>query len=422
MSSDENPTSPEREQAPAPAPRLASTTVVGAEKRQSWAAKLYLGQAGIKVDEWRRKLFVIAAALILVSIASMAVRGFDFGIEFAGGNAFQIPASVGTLAEAETAVESAGATVVSGQEVGGGDPQYMIRTLELDSAETETIRGDVAAQFGIAPAEISDDRVSAAWGGQITRQALIALSVFLALVVIYLIVRFEPLIALACVVGVMIDLVVTAGVYSLVGFEVTPATVIGFLTILGFGLYDTVVAFDRVNENTKNITSSNTETYGEAANLAVNQVVIRSINTSIVALLPVGGLLFIGAGLLGAGTLKDLGLVLFVGMLVSFYTSLFISAPLLVELKTRQKKYREHTRRVLAKREALANREAQKQSRHFGEDQPGLSPSDQITLDPSLVELAGAAPKVGARPTHKKGGRRRGGGGSSTSGGGGKRG
>lgn len=427
MSSDDNPSSPEREPAAAPAPRSPRAAAALADSRQSWAARLYLGQAGIKVDEWRRKLFVIAAALVLVSIASMAVRGFDFGIEFAGGNAFQVPASVGTLAEAEAAVADAGATVVSGQEVGGGDPQYMIRTLELDSAETEAIRGDVAAQFGISPAEISDDRVSAAWGGQITRQAMIALSVFLALVVIYLIVRFEPLIALACVVGVMIDLVVTAGVYSLVGFEVTPATVIGFLTILGFGLYDTVVAFDRVNENTKNITSSTTETYGEAANLAINQVVIRSINTSVVALLPVGGLLFIGAGLLGAGTLKDLGLVLFVGMLVSFYTSLFISAPLLVELKTRQKKYREHTQRVLAKRAALATREAQKQSRQQGDEPMEASQLGSITLDPSLVELAGAAPKVGARPAHKKGGRRRGTGstgstGSGSPGGGGKRG
>jgi hypothetical protein len=147
------------------------------------------------------------------------LAGTGFGIEFAGGNAFQVPATVGTLAEAEEAVANAGATVVSGQEVGGGDPQYMIRTLELDSAATAAIRGDVAAQFGISPAEISDDRVSAAWGGQITRQALIALSVFLALVVIYLIVRFEPLIALACVVGVVIDLVVTAGAKQVIPTE-----------------------------------------------------------------------------------------------------------------------------------------------------------------------------------------------------------
>jgi preprotein translocase subunit SecF len=379
--------------------------------RQSWAARLYLGQAGIKIDQWRRRLFVIAAVMVLVAIASMAIRGFDFGIEFVGGNAFQVPAEVGTLVEVEDAVANAGATVVSGQEIGGGEPQYMIRTLELDSADTEAVRAALATQFGLDPAEISDDRVSAAWGGQITRQALIALAVFLALVAVYLILRFEARAAVAAISGLGLGLVTTAGVYSLVGFEVTPATVIGFLTIMGFGLYDSVVAFDKVHENTKDITASNTETYGEAANLAVNQVMIRSINTSVVALLPVGGLLFIGAGLLGAGTLKDLGLVLFVGMAVSFYSSLFFAAPLLIELKTRQPRFWAHTQRVLAKRAALANREA-RQGRSPDEPAAPEQPGPAL-VDPSLIELAGAAPKVGSRPTQsRRGGRRRGGSGS----------
>jgi preprotein translocase subunit SecF len=389
--------------------------------RPGWATRLYLGEAGINVVDWRRRLFIAAAVIVVVAFASIAVRGFSFGIEFVGGNAFQVPAEVGTLIEVEEAVAEAGATVVSGQRVGGGEPTYMIRTLELGSDESLAVKADVAEQFGIDPEAISDDRVSAAWGDQVTRQALIALAVFLALVIAYLSIRFEARAAVAAVSALLLDLVATAGIYSLVGFEVTPATVIGFLTIMGFDLYDTVVTFDKIDENTKGITGSATQTYGEAANLGVNQVVVRSINTSVVALLPVGALLFIGAGLLGAGTLKDLGLVLFVGMAVSFYTSLFFASPLLVELKLRQPRFHAHTQRVLAKRAALANREAQKQARQqdrpeaeagAGAPAPG-QPEPVRLLDPDLVDLAGAAPKVGARPAQsKRSGRRRPGGGA----------
>jgi preprotein translocase subunit SecF len=388
--------------------QLASETPSTTPK-QSWAARLYLGEAGINVVDWRRKLFIATAVLVLISIGSIAFRGFELGIEFVGGNAFTLPASVGTLTEVEDAVRSAGAEVESSQEIGGGDPQYTVRTLELSTEEADAIGNQLASQFGIDREEISDDRVSGAWGGQVTRQALIALAVFLGLLIAYLIVRFEARAALSAVSALLLNLVTTAGVYSLVGFEVTPATVIGFLTIMGFDLYDTVVTFDKIDENTKGITASATQTYGEAANLAVNQVMIRSINTSVVALLPVAALLFIGAGLLGAGTLQDLGLVLFVGMAVSFFSSLLFAAPLLVELKSRQPRFRSHTQRVLAKRAALANREAQKRTRQPDKVQDAVPAQPAAPMiDPNLVDLAGAAPKVGARPTQsKRGGRRR---------------
>lgn len=388
------------------------------EAKRGWATRLYLGEAGINVVDWRKRLFVAAAVIVVIAFASIALRGFSFGIEFVGGNAFQVPAGVGTLTEVEDAVSDAGATVVSGQQVGGGEPTYMIRTLELSSEEALSIKAQVAEQFGIDPDAISDDRVSAAWGDQITRQALIALAVFMAVVIAYLSLRFEPRAAVAAVSALLLDLIITAGIYSLVGFEVTPATVIGFLTIMGFDLYDTVVTFDKIDENTKGITASATQTYGEAANLGVNQVVIRSINTSVVALLPVGALLFIGAGVLGAGTLKDLGLVLFVGMGVSFYTSLFFAAPLLVELKNRQPRFHAHTQRVLAKRAALANREAararqRRDAPSEGEPEPApAGPAPVQLVDPDLVDLAGAAPKVGARPaSSRRPGKRRPGGG-----------
>lgn len=375
--------------------------------RRSLVARLYLGEAGVNIVDWRRRWFLVAAVVVLVAVIAIVVRGFSFGMEFVGGNAFQVPTSVGTLTEAEQAVADAGAVVVSGQEVGGGSPTYMIRTQSVSSGEALAIKNAVADQFGIDPDEISDDLVSEAWGGQITRQALVALMVFMGLVIVYLIIRFEARAAIAAVSGLLMDLVAVAGIYALIGFEVTPATVIGFLTILGFDLYDTVVVFDKVHENTRGITASTTRTYGEAANLAVNQVMMRSINTSVVALLPVGALLFVGAGLLGAGTLKDLALVLFVGMAVSFYTSLFFCSPLLVELKLREPRFYQHTQRVLAKRAAQVQREAQKQARRTDEPQPPTTPS-RLTVDPNLVDLAGAAPKVGARPSQsRRSGRKR---------------
>ncbi|MPZ29169.1 MAG: protein translocase subunit SecF [Micromonosporaceae bacterium] len=385
-----------------------SGTAGSTAPRRGWATRLYLGEAGLNVVDWRRRLFMVAAAVVLIALASIAVRGFSFGIEFVGGNAFHVPAGAGTLIEVEDAVSDAGATVVSGQEVGGGEPTYMIRTLELSSEETLAAKAEVAAALGIEAESIGDDRVSAAWGEQITRQALIALAVFIAVVIAYLSIRFEPRAAVAAISALLLDLIATAGIYSLVGFEVTPATVIGFLTIMGFDLYDTVVTFDKIHENTKGITASATETYGEAANLGVNQVLVRSINTSVVALLPVGALLFIGAGLLGAGTLKDLGLVLFVGMAVSFYTSLCFAAPLLVELKLRQPRFYAHTQRVLAKRAALATRGA-RQARQRRDDEPGdadqpepVAAAPMQLVDPDLVDLAGAAPKVGSRPATSK--------------------
>jgi preprotein translocase subunit SecF len=218
--------------------------------------------------------------------------------------------------------------------------------------ETATVKAAMATRLGLPAQRISDDRVSAAWGAQVTRQAIIGLVIFLVLVIAYLIVRFEWRMAAAAVASLVFDLVLTATVYSIVGFEISPESVIGFLTILGFALYDVVVVFDKIQENTRGITTRSNETYGEAANLAVNQMLMRSINTGLVALLPVGGLLFIGAGLLGAGTLKDLGLVLFVGMGAAVYSSIFFATPVLVTLKQRQPKLQAHTQRVLTRRKS----------------------------------------------------------------------
>jgi preprotein translocase subunit SecF len=394
--------------------------------RSGLATRLYRGEAGLNIIGRRKVWFSVAAALILVALLSMIFRGFSLGIEFSGGNSFQVPASVGTLQQAENAVtdalgKTAGgeATVVSTQRVGGaGGTFYEVRTSAIGPEDSTEVRTLVGERFDIPADQISANRVSASWGGQVTKRAVWGLLAFVTLVTLYLIFRFEWRMAVASVSALLLNLVLTAGVYSLVGFEVTPSTIIGFLTILGFALYDVVVVFDKVQENSRGITGNANRTYGEAANLAVNQTLMRSINTSAVALLPVGGLLFIGAGLLGAGTLKDLGLVLFVGMATAFFSSIFFAAPLLVTLKDYEPRIQAHTKRVLARRAAIARGEVPAKASRSGKaagkraDAPRTD-ADQVAdteVEPKPAErpaLAGSAPKVGARPA---GGKRSGGG------------
>jgi preprotein translocase subunit SecF len=191
--------------------------------------------------------------------------------------------------------------------------------------------------------------IGPSWGKEITRKALYGLFGFLFVVMVYLAMALEPKMAVAAIVAVVHDVFITVGIYALVGFDVTPATIIGFLTILGYSLYDTVVVFDKVRENTKSITSTSTKTYSQAVNLAVNQTIVRSANTSIVALLPVASILFVGAGLLGAGTLKDLSLALFIGLIVGTYSSIFIAPPVLAQMREREPAMQALAKRVSAR-------------------------------------------------------------------------
>jgi preprotein translocase subunit SecF len=373
--------------------------------RSGLATRLYRGEAGLNIIGRRKLWFSIAGALILVALLSFGVRGFSLGIEFKGGNEFQVPQSIGTLDRAQSAVDTAlgqlpnaaDGHVVSTQKV--GNSTYLVRTTQLDATQAKEVREAIASDLGLSVDAISENQVSPAWGAQVSQRALLGLVIFIALVMVYLILRFEWRMAAAAVSSLLLDLILTAGVYSLIGFEVTPSTIIGFLTILGFALYDVVVVFDKVQENTRSITGSGTQTYAEASNLAVNQTLMRSINTGLVALLPVGGLLFIGAGLLGAGTLKDLGLVLFVGMGIAVYSSIFFATPVLVTLKDYEPRIQAHTKRVLARRGAIARGEiapkGPARSTQAVSKSVGAESDDQAAL-------AGSAPKVGARPTGKR--------------------
>lgn len=372
--------------------------------------RLYRGETNIDFIGSRKRWYLASVVLILICVASLGIRGFNFGVEFAGGNQFLVPKTADTtLTDARSAVEEAGVEVSTAQQAGTGDQtRYVIKTGELTVAQQEDVKTALARELGVAVADIDISEVSSSWGRTVTEKALWGLLVFLVLVSLYLWIRFEQKMALAALLALIHDLVLTAGIYSLVGFEVTPSTVIGMLTILGYSLYDTVVVFDRVQENTRSLLGTTRWTYGEAANAAVNQTLMRSINTSLIGLLPVAGLLFVGAGLLGVGTLKDLALVLFVGMLAGAYSSLFIATPLLVDSKMLEPRYKAQARRVLAKRsgEDAGTKAARRQARRAAvakgaadtvADEVEDLPEDDVMVDVDDAELAGSAPRPGAR-------------------------
>ncbi|MGY1621536.1 protein translocase subunit SecF [Geodermatophilus sp. SYSU D00965] len=333
-------------------PREGDRATVRPPHRASLAHRLYNGEAGLDVVGRSRLIYKVTAVVVLLCIAAIVFRGFNFGIDFAGGNSFRLPGTEAQLGEVRAAAEDAGADVASAQVVGGDT--VLLRTGALDNDAERAVVDAVADAAGIDPAQVSPEAVSAEWGRDITDQALVALAVFFVAVVLFLAVRFQPKMAIGAMAALVHDIIVTAGVYALIGFEVTPSTIIGFLTILGFSLYDTVVVFDKVDENTRDLTKTARMTWGEAANLAVNQTLMRSINTSVIALLPVAGLLFVGAGLLGVGTLKDLALVLFVGLAAGTYSSIFLATPIVADLKEREPEVQALRKRVLARRASQA--------------------------------------------------------------------
>jgi preprotein translocase subunit SecF len=323
----------------------------------SFLRRLYRGSTDIDFIGRRKRWYVASGMIVLICVLAIVFRGFNFGIEFAGGNQFLLPVQPGTsLEDVRHGAESAGVDVSSANLRGNGaDRRYVVRTPALSDDQRTQVVAALSKAGKVGTKDVARNEVSSSWGKSVTNKALIALLTFLVLVGVYIWIRFEQSMALAALAALAHDLVLSAGVYSLVGFEVTPGTVIGLLTILGFSLYDTVVVFDKVEENTRGLLGSSRYTYAEAANLAVNQTLMRSINTSLIALLPVAGLLFVGAGLLGVGTLKDLALVLFVGMLTGAYSSLFLATPWLVDVKLSQQRYKLHAQRVLTRRAAAAD-------------------------------------------------------------------
>jgi preprotein translocase subunit SecF len=310
--------------------------------------RLYRGEKSFDFIGKRRRWYALSALFILASLLALTLQGLKLGIEFKGGSAFTVTSSSVSIEAARSAVESAGVSnEVIVQQIGNN--KVRVQTGALPNATTNAVQDALAAKFGVSVESIDTQSIGPSWGKEITRKAVYGLIGFIIVVMLYLAMAFEPKMAISAIVAVIHDVFITVGIYALVGFDVTPATVIGFLTILGYSLYDTVVVFDKVRENTRTITSASKMTYSQAANLAVNQTLVRSFNTSLIALLPVGSILFVGAGLLGAGTLKDLSLALFIGLATGTYSSIFIATPMLAQLREREPAMQALAKRVNAR-------------------------------------------------------------------------
>lgn len=298
----------------------------------------------------KRKLWLgIVTLLVLLSLLVPVVKGgFNLGIDFRGGSEFTVSdvttddVSVGEQAVGESAPEASDVRVTA---IAPGTIRAQMG--ELTDDQTLAVKDALQKAYGVSENEVTSSFVGPTWGADVTRQALLGLVIFVVLALIGMALYFRTWkMSLAAIAGLVFTVVVTVGIYALVGFEITPSAIIGFLTILSYSLYDSVVVFDKIRENTQGLLSRRDSTYDEQVNLAVNQTLVRSINTSVVGALPVGAILFIGAFILGAGTLRDLSLSLFVGIIVGTLGTIFVSAPLYGMLRLGEREIRAHTRMV----------------------------------------------------------------------------
>ena len=322
-------------------------------KARDFGNRLYSGEQSFDFVGKRRTWYIVAAVAVILAIALPILRGgFNFGIEFRGGSEFRVGNAQELSHEIAVDViqEIAPGSQVNVTDVGAID--IRIQTEQLGDLESEEARLALASAYGVADAEVASSFIGPNWGADVTSQALTGLVTFLILVSLLMAVYFRSWkMSVAALLALAHDLLLTAGVYAGVGFEVTPAAVIGFLTILAYSLYDTVVVFDKVRENTLEIEYSETRTFAEMVNLAVNQTLVRSINTSVVAVLPVASILFVGSLILGAGTLRDIALALFVGTIVGTYSSIFLAAPIYAHLRENEPAMKKAADKVAANRQ-----------------------------------------------------------------------
>lgn len=334
--------------------------------KMGFAHRLYTGQAAIGFIKHQRIWYIFSGILMGIAVLAVLIRGLVLGIEFVGGTDFQAPMQVtsSTIDEVRDAVAEFEVEDLEAQVFALGDTAIRIQVRSLTPEETTSVRAAIAELAGATPEEVTYNAIGASWGQQVSQQAAIALVIFVVLVMVLIWAWFRDWkMSVAAVLALAHDVIITIGVYALIGFTVTPATLIGVLTILGYSLYDTVVVFDKVKENVAGLRESK-ETYSDRVNLATNQVVVRSINTTIIGVLPVAALL-IGGLTLASGPLQDLGLALFVGMIAGAYSSLFLAGPLLALFKERepaQIEHRETIKRRIERSEAKEQRRSEKEA------------------------------------------------------------
>jgi len=317
---------------------------------------LYTGARSIDFVGRRKIWYSIAAVMVVISILIPVVKGgFNFSIEFRGGSQFQVSDVSSTdTSKAQSAVTSVVPSAVTHVSVVGNNA-VRVQTDQLSESQTREVSDALAKAYNVDSSEVSATFIGPSWGADVTQQTIQGLVVFLLLAFIAMALYFRTWkMSAAAIISLFHDLIITAGVYALVGFEISPATMIGFLTILGYSLYDTVVVFDKVRENTKEELELTRRTFAESVNLAVNQTLVRSINTAVVAVLPVASILFIGAYALGAATLRDISLALLIGIIVGTYSTIFLAAPMYSQFREKEPAIRKHDQKVLAIRPKAA--------------------------------------------------------------------
>ena len=324
-----------------------ATATADEPAKRSIFYKLYHGETRINFIGRSRIFFAVSGLLVLISIVSLFTRGLNLGIDFEGGVVWDVPQGDASLSDIRDTMASQGVDNPTVQELESDSGQlYTIKSDSLSPEKSDKVTTALAEVTGSKVDDVNLNEVGPSWGEEISRKAIRALIVFLVLVTIYIALRFEWLMAAPTLIALVHDVVITAGVYSVFGFEVTPATVIAILTILGFSIYDGIVVFDKVDENTRLVSSTGGMTYGGMVNLSLNQTLMRSLNTSLTALLPVGSLLVIGSWIMGARTLQEFALALMIGLLSGAYSSIFIASPLLAVFKEREPRFRDIKRRI----------------------------------------------------------------------------
>src|SRR6478672_7628832 len=375
--------------APAPAPEK--------RKRHTWA-DLYHERTHFEFIKHSRRWAAISGTLILISLLAFVFKGLNLGIDFEGGTQWQFTvasakgsASAGDVRDVLDPLGLGDAKVLI-----VGDDSVRVQSADLSRAAQAKVTAALAKYAQISDGQVSVNNVGPTWGDKVSSKALTALIVFFFVIAAYLTFRFEWRMALAAIVAVIHDIIITVGVYAVTGFEVTPATVVAFLTILGFSLYDTVVVFDKVKDNTPQLSTVKGLTYTAMANRSLNEVLMRSLNTSFVALLPVASLLVVGAGLEGALALREFGLALFIGLIIGAYSSIFVATPLLVWSKEREPRYRALAARstVRATREAAALA----MSTTFDEDEADRAEAARAGNQPAATTAAAKTTSEPARP------------------------
>ncbi|MFM7534741.1 MAG: protein translocase subunit SecF [Acidimicrobiales bacterium] len=322
---------------------MTDAAVAPRSARSLWK-RLYHGETNYDFVGRRRIGFIISGVLVLITFGSLFTRGLNLGLDFEGGVAWEVSAVKDLDADrveqilADRGIRPNDTKIQTLASPSGGE-RLRIQVPDQTAEVRTAVRNDLATAAGVDPQDVSLTSVSATWGSEITAKARNALLIFLAAIAVYISLRFEWKMAVGALVAVVHDVVISVGVYSVLGFEVTPSTVIAFLTILGFSLYDTIVVFDKVHENTRRLAAGRV-TYGDVVNLSMNQVLMRSLNTSLAAVLPVLSLLVVGSGILGAVALQDFALALLVGLLIGSYSSIFVATPILALLKEREPRYR----------------------------------------------------------------------------------